>query len=163
MPLNPVIAVLTVAARRAAPIIESAVGRGLSRKATQAILKASGMSFRRQEFLDVFRYFDTGQILARQWKNLRKDFYPNPDRMRESINPLRKKYSYKVRRDILNAEEGEPTKDYITVVSDRLLTPDEAETIAEEYTEQGDRYANKEYAPPVLEDVIKAGSTGTLS
>ena len=146
-----------------APAIEGAVARGLSRSATQSLLRAAGLSIRRQTFLDIYRYFEGGELQARQWRSLRKDFLPNPLRMIESINPIRRNFSYKVKLPIIGAAPGEPQEDYVTIATDSLLTPAEVEAEAEEYIIEGDRYEHKNYDQPIFYDVRKAGTKGVLS
>ena len=155
--------VLSAGLRRAMPFIESAVIEGLSSNAISRALRAGGMGVQRQNLLDYVRWSRGEEIKKEAIRGLRRDLKPNIDRLRTSITKLRRRYSYKVGFTGFNPHSGKKEERWITVATDNLLSPSEAEGIAEDTIENDRENYPIQVEKTYLIDIQKAGLTGTLT
>lgn len=161
MPL-PFISTLGLAARAAYPIIKRGVREGLSSRALQTALRASGLGLRRQTLLDIMRAERGVERAASQLRFLSPTFRPNPARLPTAITKIRRQYSFTVEVRGTLMSTGETIVQNITIATDKLLRRQEMEAMATQVVEDNsDRYG-VDIQQSVLVSGRRAGAAGTL-
>jgi len=155
--------VLTAGLRRAMPFIEKAVVDGLSSNAISRALRQGGMGVQRQNLLDYVRFARGEEIKKEAIRGLRRDLKPNVGRLRTAITKLRRTYSYKVGYDGYNPHTGKKEKGFVTIATDNILSPMEAEGLAEDSIENDRGNYPVEVVKVFVVDIQKAGLAGTLT
>lgn len=99
----------------------TAAGSGLQRTAIQAIVREQ-----RRAIGAAVREFQPGG----QLRFIRKDFRPDPSRLPAALTEIRREYSLTYEAIGIDTNTGQPTKRFITVSTDELLTRQEFDDAA---------------------------------
>ena len=117
-------------------IIRGGVNRGLSSEAIQGLIRGTGqVGLRRQDLLQGIRHVRGIAESGQNIRNTRRDRFPDPSRISSARGPMISNFSYDLRVGAELNADGTRNNRFITVRSDRNLTPqnilDEAETALE--------------------------------
>lgn len=126
----PFLAGLSSRARRAWPIIRRAVREGLSANQTQLLLSRFDLGIRRQTLLDLRRR--TAGIEAQRpvLRALRRDRFPNPERLSEAVTKIRRAFSFQLEVTGQSLVTGESMTRFVTITTDTLMTRAALEDLA---------------------------------
>lgn len=123
-------------AAQAYPIIQRGIREGLSANAIQKVLRDSGLGVRRTSLLEVVRAERGVQEAGERLRFLRPDRRPDPSRLPLAITKQRRLYSYTIRIRGADPFTAEPFERWFNVSSDQLLTRNDVEAIAEEFSRE---------------------------
>lgn len=158
----PLLATLSAAARAAFPIISSAVSRGVSRNATQALLQAAGLGIRRTSLLSIYNAIAEERSAASFLRNMRPTFRPDPRRLPVAISRLLRRYSFTVelrgRDSLTNARVSR----WVTIALDSLRTRREIEEIALEPEITDSKPDTFEVEEAIIDSGRRAGEAGSI-
>lgn len=159
----PLLSGLSATARRAFPIIQSGVNKGLSSTAiNDAIKSAYGQGIRRQTLLDIIR---AQKGINQAGKNLRYvglDKVPNLVRLQPAVTKLRRQYSFTVRiAGMLPGGIGQGEQ-YINISTDSAMTRRQIEQAAIDAVQSGDSGDIDIVQEVMLVGGVRAGDAGTL-
>lgn len=120
---------LTAQQRAMLPHIRGMVAQGISGNQIQRNLQAADTGLRRTTIQAIVREarLASGAAVREfrpggQLRSVRKDFKPDPSRFAPAITELRREFSLTYEIAGVDSNTGEPTKRYITVSKDTLLT-----------------------------------------
>lgn len=124
-------------------IIRAGVNQGLSSSAIQSAIRATGqLGIRRVDLLQGIRYARGIAESGLQIRSVGRDRFPDPMRIEQSKTPMLSNYSYDVRVRALDGRSGKVVNRFVTVRSDRNLTPrmieDEAQRAIDEAPEENE-------------------------
>lgn len=117
-------------------IIRGGVARGMSSEAIQGLIRGTGQAgIRRQDLLQGIRHVRGIEESGTRISNVGLDRFPDPSRISQARGPMISNFSYDVRIGSRLNADGSLNKRFITIRSDRNLTPrnilDEAEAALE--------------------------------
>lgn len=161
MPL-PFISTLSRAARRAYPMLEAGVARGLSANANIAAYLAGGGQIRRQTGLDMIRRIRGVEDLSSRVRNIRPEFTPDPRRIPEALTKLRRAFSFRVRLRGTDISTGDDFERFVNISLNKPTNRALIERMAEAFQlSSSDRYG-MDLDEVQLVGAVKAGDLGTL-
>lgn len=134
---QPLEEILTASIRVALPFMQSGVASGFSANKILGLLTDAGMGVNRQLGLKVIGALKTPfgappTIVAGQGPD-----YPDPGLFRVAPYPTSHNYTYVFQIDGVNPITGETERQHINVVSNTLLTVDDATSLAEDFIDTG--------------------------
>lgn len=121
--------------RNTAQFIESMVQGGVGSTEIYNTLVQAGLGKRKQTVLQTIRQVRNIQSKRSYVNSLGLDYLPNPERFARAIFPQSKKYAYIVRLEGVNEDTEKPDNQYISIVSDKVITKREAIQTALHYIE----------------------------
>lgn len=148
---------LVPAARVALPFVESMVEKGLSTTAIEATLKASGLSFRRTDFLELVRGVREVELSRDYLKSVPRKFAPNPLRLPAPVGKTLRAFSFKVNISGRGGITGAKASQTITVSSSTNMTREQAIAKAVDLF-MADQQAYRPDSEPVEPSSIEAES-----
>jgi len=158
----PFLSTLTRTARRAFPIIQGAVRRGLSANRIQSLLSSVKLGIRRTSLLDLIRREKGIEIGAANLRAVRRDRIPDPRRMPEALTTLKRAFSFKVRLQGIDTSTGEDIDRFVQVSLDRPRTRGDIEDLGASFAfEDPERYGI-DLTSVTLQSGVKAGFPGTI-
>lgn len=134
---QPLDEILTASIRLALPFIESGVASGFSANKILSLLTAGGMGVNRQLGLQVIKALSQPFGAPTQTLGTGGPEYPSPGLFRVAPYPTSKNYTYVFQVVGVNPITGQTEVQYVNVVSDTLLTIDDATDLAEDVVDTG--------------------------
>lgn len=134
---QPLDEILTASIRLALPFMQSGVASGFSANKILGLLTDAGMGVNRKLGLQVIKALQTPFGAP---PTIVKGFgpdYPDPGLFRVAPYPTSKNYTYVFQVQGVNPITGETEVQHINVVSDSLLTVDDATDLAEDVVDTG--------------------------
>jgi hypothetical protein len=123
--------------RNSAQYIEKMVEEDVGSQEIYETLRDAGLGKRKQTVLEAIRAV-RGKVISRPYvSSLGLDNLPDPARFGKAIFPQSKRYSYRVKLSGINDLEEEPDTQYISIVTDKVITKREAINTAYDYMEIG--------------------------
>ena len=105
-------------------LIRGGVARGLSSEGIQNLIRATGQpGIRRTDLLAGIRHASGVAESAFRIRSVSLDRFPDPSRIEFAKGPMVSNFSYDVRFRAFDARQGRVVDRFITVRSDRNLTP----------------------------------------
>ena len=119
------------ALRRVLPFIRSGVNQGLSGRAITRVLQDAGLGIARSTVSSAMRSL-LAETLAGQSIELQSPTsFINPEILPPALTKLARKYSFTIRITGTSEQTGFLESRFITVSTDRIMTPEELEAFAE--------------------------------
>ena len=134
---QPLDEVLTASIRLALPFMQSGVASGFSANKILGLLTDAGLGVNRQLGLKVIKSLTTPFGAPTITKSSPTGEYPNPGLFRVAPYPTSRNYTYVYEIVGVNPISGQTEVQHISVVSDTLLTHDDAAGMAEDYIDTG--------------------------
>lgn len=128
-------ATFSASIRRALPLIQAGVSRGLSSTALQRSLSRTGFGVRRTDLLDAMRSIRGEERAGSALRSIRRDRKPDPLRLPIAKTSIRRNFSFDVKVTGFDSNTGERFDRFITIATDDLMTRQEIEDKATEVIE----------------------------
>ena len=130
---------MVVAAVRLSPRVQSNIGliraginRGLTSTQIQSLIKATGQpGLRRTDLLSGMRYAKGIQEAGFRIRSVTLDRFPDPSRIPVAKGRILRNFSYEVRFSAIDRRTGLRKDHFLTVRSDKNLTPRQIQTEAQ--------------------------------
>ena len=133
MPVEPPwLSTLPQSARMGYPMVQRAVREGLSSRRVSEALQAGGIGIRRQTLLDMMRLERGIQASGSLLSHVPRNFAPNPQRLPLALHTLSNAFSYTARVTGLLSATGQRFDQFVTVTSNKSLSPQSIEELAED-------------------------------
>ena len=116
--------------------IESMVGEGIGAQEIYETLQSAGLGRRKQTVLNAIRAARNITLTRPYISSVGLDDMPNASRFAKAVFPQSKKYSYRVKISGIDDLNEEPDEQYISVVTDKVITKREAINTAYFYIEE---------------------------
>lgn len=105
-------------------IIRAGVAQGFSATGIQGLIRATGQpGIRRTDLLAGIRHVQGIVESATRIRSTRLDFFPDPARITQAKGTLISNFSYEVRVRAFDRRQGRVVDRFLTIRSDRNLTP----------------------------------------
>lgn len=157
-----VTSILSRSALRALPLIEGAVRAGLSSNAIEKLVRRQIGPISRQNLQQAVRYVASVQDMGRAYKRLSKSRIIDEAMHTEAKTVLRRNYSYRINASIIFSTDGPEFDHYITISSNKRLTPLEIEATSESLILLNDEYDVLEIKNIGVEAMLRVGERGKL-
>jgi len=133
-------ALLSRSARSNWQIIQGATKRGLTKKATQALIaKRQGRGINNADLGHAMNYFRGVERTGTYLRNVGLDRYPSPQRLRASKAPLTTRFRFEAKITGIDSRTGKPREEFYTIRGSKTLTRREIEEeFAKAYGESQD-------------------------
>ncbi len=133
------VALLAPRVRTNLSLIRGGVDRGMTSNQIQGLIRATGQTgIRRTELLSGIRYLKGIADSGVRVRNTPLDRFPDPSRMTIAKGPMFRNFAYEVRMQGFSHLDGEVRSRFITVRSDRNLTPRQIQAEAQNVLDQAD-------------------------
>lgn len=123
--------ILTPGVGLALPYITAGVSAGLSANEILRTLTGAGIGIRRSSGLGIIKALRTPAGFPPWLRGTSGAAYPSPDLFRVAVYPTSRNYTYVYTGTGTNPFTGLTETQHVSIVTDRLLTNDEAEAMAE--------------------------------
>lgn len=161
MPL-PLLSTLNPRQRRAFPIIQGGVARGLSGNQIQSVLRSQDLGINNVVLQRIIRAERGINIAAGRLRTIGRNDVPDPRRLPDSITKIRRAFSFEVKISGFDLETGADVTQFVTVSLDDPLTRGEIENLALSLIDaQAERYGFA-VTDVLLHEGLKAGVEGTV-
>ena len=140
-------------------IIRGGVARGFTSKQIQGLITETGQkTIRRTDLLKGIRYAKGVQDTGPYLRSIRRDLRPNPARLPQSIAPMTRAYRFEVRIDGTNPITQARESNFVTVRTDKLLSPEELEAEAERLWNEGQSRKEARYTMVFGRAIMETGA-----
>ena len=157
----PLLSTLNARQRRAYPIIQGGVARGLSANAIGRVLRLQDMGINNVVLQRIFRAETGVKLAGERLKNIPRHLPPDPRRLPDALTKIRRAFSFTVRIKGFDLTTGEDFLQHVSVALDDSLTRAEIENLGLSAVEKDrDRYGFA-VTDILLVSGIKAGVLGT--
>lgn len=134
---DPLAELLTPAIRVALPFIQSGVTAGFSANKILDLLQVSGLGVNRSSGLKIIKALQTPYGAPPTITKGTPTDFPDPGIFRVAPFPTSHNYTYVFQITGVNPVTGETEVQYVNVVSNELLTIDDATDLAEDFVDTG--------------------------
>jgi len=158
----PLISTLNDRQRRAFPIIQGGVSRGLAGNEIQRVLRLQNLGINNVVLQRIIRAEKGVEIAGARLRSIPRHLTPDPRRLPDALTRIRRAFSFTVKVSGFDLTTGEDFTQFVAVALDDVMTRGEIENLALGLVERDrDRYGFA-VTDVILQIGVKAGVEGTV-
>ena len=158
----PLLSTLNARQRRAFPIIQGGVARGLTGNQIGRVLRLQGLGINNVALQRIIRAERGVEIAGARLRSIPRHLTPDPRRLPDALTKLRRAFSFQVKIRGFDLSTGEDITRFVTVSLDDPLTRAEIENIGLGFIEEDMERYGLAVTDVILDRGMKAGVEGTL-
>ena len=158
----PLLSTLNARQRRAFPIIQGGVARGLTGNQIGRVLRLQGLGINNVVLQRIVRAERGVVIAGARLRSIPRHLTPDPRRLPDALTKLRRAFSFQVKIRGFDLSTGEDITRFVSVSLDDPLTRAEIENIGLGFIEEDMERYGLAVTDVILDRGMKAGVEGTL-
>ncbi len=158
----PLLSTLNARQRRAFPIIQGGVARGLTGNQIGRVLQLQGLGINNVVLQRIVRAEKGIAIAGARLRSMPRHLVPDPRRLPDALHKIRRAFSFTVEIRGFDLSTGEALEQSVTVTLDDVLTRGEIEELALGFIDAKMQHYGVAVTDVILERGVKAGVEGTF-
>ncbi len=158
----PLLETLNARQRRAFPIIQGGVARGLTGNQIARVLRLQDLGINNVVLQRIVRAERGVEIAGARLRSMPRHLVPDPRRLPDALHKIRRAFSFKIKIRGFDLSTGEAMEQFVTVTLDDPLTRGELENIGLQFIDAATERYGLAVTDVILDRGMKAGVEGTF-